>query len=136
MNIFERASRHALRFSTQIGDLTVEQLWDLPLTARREQQPDLDKIARHVHSQIKSLEEGSFVSVIPDPRQSTLELQLDVVKHIIADKIDRLKAAEGAAEAAGRKQKLLAALASKEDAGLQAMSADDLKAEIAKLSGA
>ena len=31
MNIFEYATRAKLRFASSRGDLTVEQLWDVPL---------------------------------------------------------------------------------------------------------
>ena len=42
MNLFEIASRKKLRIPTTKGDLTVEQLWDLPLKSTG---LSLDKIA-------------------------------------------------------------------------------------------
>lgn len=133
MNIFERAVRAKLRFASSVGDLTTEQLWDLPLIAKGER-PDLDKLARFVNSGLKSLEEGSFVNVTPDPRKTEAELRLDILKHVIASKLSDKAAAEKAAENAERKRKLLAALASKEEAELVGMTKEQIEAEIAKLA--
>jgi hypothetical protein len=135
MNIFERASRAKLRFSTSVGEITTEQLWDLPLTSRRggTNAVDLDTLARGVHSELKSIEEGSFVDVRPDPRKVTLELQLDVLKHVIQAKLDAKAAAEKAAENAERKRKLLSALANKEEAELTNMTKEQIEQEIARL---
>lgn len=33
MSIFQQASRSKLRFATQLGNLSTEDLWDLPLTS-------------------------------------------------------------------------------------------------------
>jgi hypothetical protein len=132
MNIFERASRAKLRFPSSVGDLTTEQLWDLPLTAKNER-PNLDFLARAIFSELKSLDEGSFVTLKPDPRKIDLELRLDILKHVIAAKLEDKAAAEKAAENAERKRKLLSALASKEEAELAGMSKEQIEAEIAKL---
>jgi hypothetical protein len=132
MDIFERAARGKLRFASSVGDLTAENIWDLPLTAKGER-PNLDGIARAVFSELKSLEEGSFVTVTPDPRKVEMELRLDILKHVIAAKLEAKATAEKAAENAERKRKLLAALASKEEAELTGMSKDQIEAEIAKL---
>lgn len=132
MDIFERASRAKLRFASPVGDLLTEQLWDLPLAAKGER-PNLDQMARHVFSELKSLEEGSFVELKPDPRKTELELKLDILKHVIAAKLEAKATAEKAAENAERKRKLLAALASKEEAELVGMTKEQIEAEIAKL---
>jgi hypothetical protein len=51
MNIFEQATRRAIRFESAKGDLSVEQLWDLPLQSRN--QFDLDTVAKTVNRQLK-----------------------------------------------------------------------------------
>jgi hypothetical protein len=135
MNIFERASRAKLRFPSSVGDLTSEQLWDLPLTATKGSRPDLDGVARAVHTELKSIEEGSFVNVAPDPRKTELELKLEIVKHVIANKLADAAAAAKRTETAERKRKLLAALASKEEQALSGMTKEQLEAEIAALGG-
>ncbi len=133
MDIFERAARAKLRFESSVGLLTTEQLWDLPLTARGDR-PDLDKLARAVNTELRSIEEGSFVVRTPDPRKTELTLALDILKHVIASKIEALAVAEKSAENAERKRKLLSALASKEEAELSGMTREQIEAEIAKLA--
>jgi hypothetical protein len=135
MNIFEQASRMKLRFPSSVGDLTTENLWELQLTARGSQ-PDLDKVARAVHSQLRTLQEGSFVNLNPDPRVAELELKLEIAKHVIASKLADAEAAQKALELTDRKRRLLAALASKQDAELLSMSREEIEAEIAKLEAA
>lgn len=135
MNIFERAARGKLRFESTVGDLTAEQLFDLPLTAKGER-PNLDSIARAVNRELKDIVDGSFVEIKPDPRKTDLELRLDILKHVIEAKQAEKAAAEARAANAERKRKLLDALAAKDDQALAGMSREDIQAEIAKLGEA
>ena len=52
MNLFEIASRNKLRVPTTKGDLTVEQLWDLPLKSANGL--SLDSIAIALNKQLES----------------------------------------------------------------------------------
>jgi hypothetical protein len=133
MSIFEQASRQALRFDSPVGDLTTEQLWDLPLTSKTGR-PHLDGLARALHSELKSLEEISFIDTKPDPRKAGLELRFAIVKHIIDVKLAERDTAKKAVEDAEKRQRLMAALAAKQDAALTTMSEDEIKAELAKLA--
>ena len=135
MNIFERAARGKLRFESPVGDLTAEQLFDLPLTAKGER-ANLDSIARAVNRELKDIVDGSFVEVKPDPRKTDLELRLDILKHVIEAKQAEKAAAEARAANAERKRKLLDALAAKDDQALAGMSREEIQAEIAKLGEA
>jgi hypothetical protein len=130
-DIFEKASRACVRFPSPVGDLTTEQLWALPLTSSRG--PNLDQIARTISRELKSLDEESFVTLKPDPRKADLELRLDILKRVIEVRMAEKAAAEKRAENAERKRKLLAALASKEEADLAGMSKEQIEAEIASL---
>lgn len=132
MNIFERASRAKLRFESSVGLLLTEQLWDLPLVAKGDR-PDLDRLSRGINHELRSLAEESFVNLKPDPRKDDLQLQLDILKHVIDAKLTAKAAAEKAAENAERKRKLLSALASKEEAELSGMTREQIEAEIAKI---
>lgn len=133
MTIFEQAARDKLRFASSVGDLTTEQLWDLPLTAKGER-PDLDRIARATHAELKDIAEGSFVDLTPDPRKDALELKLEILKHVIAAKLAEREAAKKSAENAERKRRLLSSLAAKEEQTLLGMSREEIEAEIAKLT--
>lgn len=129
MNIFERASRRKLRFPSDRGELSTEQLWDLDLLS-------LDKIARTVNTALKSVTEESFIETKPNPAQRGCELQLEIVKHVIASKQADIKAAEARAEKADRRRKLVDALGAKEEEELGKKSKAQLIKDLAKLDGA
>lgn len=132
MNIFERASRNQLRFATDRGELTTEQLWQLPLTARGGKL-DLDTLAQAIALQLRDMDAGSFVKKEPNQAKIDMELRLEILKHIIESKLADEKRAEETAVRAERKRKLLAALNNQEDAALASMSRAEIEAEIAKL---
>lgn len=131
-NIFEKATRLKLRFLTSVGLISIEELWDLPLTAGFKN-PNLDKIARDVHGALKLKDEISFVDVRPDPEKAELQLKLDILKHIIGVKMEEKKLAEESAANAERKRRILIALEQKQESALTQMSEEDLRAELAKL---
>lgn len=81
---YEKALRNKYRFESAKGQLTVEQLWDLPLTSRTG--PDLDTIARNINREIKQQAEESFVNPASNPRKAMLEDCFAIVLHIIATK--------------------------------------------------
>ncbi|UZV39820.1 hypothetical protein [Xanthomonas virus PB119] len=131
LNIFERASKEALRFATPVGELTTEQLWKLPLTSTRGS--NLNDIAVSVNRDLKAQGEESFVDSKPNPKVSLLTLKLDVLKHIIA-----VKQAENAAAASERARKeqiakIEEALTSKQDDALKGMTAEQLEAKLKEL---
>jgi len=126
MNIFEKASRNKVRFTTEKGLLTTEQLWDLSLTA-------LDKIARAVNSELKAVTEESFINITPDRRKGEFELQLDILKFVIAVKMEAKEKAEIAAEKAAKRKRLIEALNEKENEELGKMSKEDILKELESL---
>lgn len=132
MNIFEQASRNKLRFQSDRGEVTTEQLWDIPLSSRNTF--NLDAIARKVSKELKEIEEISFVVTKPDPRKTQLELQLEILKYIIAYKISKKEAAEKAAETIEKKNKILAALAEVEQKELVNSSKEDLLKQLQELN--
>ena len=64
------------------GQLTTEQLWDLPLQARSSL--DLNTVAVEVNRELKGLAEESFVETRSNPRRGELEIMLEIVKFVIA----------------------------------------------------
>lgn len=136
-NIFEKAARKKVRFPTVRGELTVEQLWDVPLTAApaptRDVKFDLDTIARTINSDLKSVSEESFVNTKVDPRKEVYELQLEIVKHIIAVKIAEHEAAKKKAQNAEKRRAIVEAIAARESTDLASKSKDDLLKELAAL---
>jgi uncharacterized protein YicC (UPF0701 family) len=130
-DIFISASRNKFRFSSERGDLTTEQLWDLPLTSKNGF--NLNAVAVAVNTELKGLAEESFVEVSSNPRRKQLEDMLEVVKYIIAVKQDEAKAATERTAKQALKRKLQDAIEAKEGEALAGASLDDLKAQLAAL---
>lgn len=130
-NIFELATRQAVRFETNRGLITTEHLWDMPLIAKGGY--DLDTVAKGVNAQLKAVSEESFVATRVNPAKADHELRLEVVKHVIAVKLaeqeDRAKAAARAQERA----KLLQLLDKKQDAEMEAMTPEQIQKRLAEL---
>lgn len=124
MNIFEIATRKKLRFVSQRGILSIEDLWDLPLQSKN--MVDLDSIARHVNRELKSLGEESFIGNTKTNQQYLLELSLDILKHIIAVKIKERDTAAALKDRAAERNRLLEILERKENQELEGMSKEDI----------
>jgi len=119
---FEKASRQKLRFNTGVGNVTTEDLWDLPLEGR----VSLDNLARSLNKEIKEQEEESFVKK-PSGASTTLKLQFDIVKHIIDVKIADKERAEKAAATRKERQRILQLMSQKQDEELENKSMEDLQ---------
>lgn len=130
-NIFLQASRLKLRFPSSKGELTTEQLWDLPLSSKTGF--DLDSVARAVYSQMNAVAEPSFVAVRSNPLKDKLELSLEIVKHVIATKMAENEVANKRAAAKAERDRLTAILADKQDADLRSLSADEIKRRLIEL---
>lgn len=125
--MFEQACRAKLRFDTTKGQLSVEDLWDLPLTTTTSR-VNLDDILKGLNRQLReSSETLSYVNRVVEPKNEELQLKFDVVKHIIdVLMVERDKNTE-AAKRRAMKQRILEIVASKEDEALRGKSIDDLK---------
>ena len=130
-NIFEPATRKALRFATERGPVTVEQLWQMPLQAKN--LFDLDSVAKDCNAKVKSFTEESFVTPTNTPAKAEAELALEVVKHIIQTKMAEAAAEAEAAQKRETRQKILGIMAEKQDEALKSMSMEDLKKQLEAL---
>ena len=128
-NIFELATRKALRFGTERGPVTVEQLWQMPLQSKN--LFDLDNVAKACNAKVKSFAEESFVTTASsNPAKAEAELALEVVKHIIAVKMAEAAEAAKATEKRETRQKIMGIIAEKQDEALKNMSVEDLKKQL------
>lgn len=123
--MFEQASRLKLRFESKKGLLTTEDLWTLPLKATGNS-VDLDEVAKLVHQELKNSEEISFVTPVSN-NNTVAQLKMDVVKHIIAVKVVERDAAQKARDVKEKKQKILEAIARKQDETLVNSSIEELE---------
>lgn len=132
VNLFLIAATCAFRFPSVRGDLTTEQLFDLPLTSRNGF--NLDEVAKEINAELKAAGEESFV--VPNAnsaRRLELERKLEIVKFVIADKQAKAAAAASRAEKADKRRKILDALETKENQELTQASKDDLLKQLAEL---
>lgn len=129
-DLFAKATREKVRFSTTKGDFSVEDLWDLPLSSERN--VDLDSIAKKIAKELKDSTEESFVKPVTK-NSSILELKLDILKYIIKVKIEENEARKNLAERKAKKEKLLEILAKKEDASLEALTPEEIKKQLEEL---
>lgn len=136
MSIFEQASRLRVRFDSTQGALSVEDLWDLPLTSKTNK-ANLDDIAKALHKQLQTSDEVSFVqrSVTSD-KNARDALKFEIVKHIISVRLEENEVAAKARQNAEKKQKILEILAERQDSALKDASDDDLKRMLSELQTA
>lgn len=130
-NLFLQATREKFRFESSKGDLSVEQLWDLPLTSRTGF--DLDTVAKAVNADLKASNEESFVNVNNNPAVSRLQAKLEVVKAIIEVKLAQAEATKKRAEKAAERQRLMEVLHSKKDQELQGLSVEEIERRLSQL---
>lgn len=132
MSNFKKAARLKLRFPSIKGLLSVEQLYDLPLTSKAGF--DLDSVAKAINSDLRLASEDSFVNTKPNLAKDLNQLCLDLVKEVIADKIAENEANAKAVANRHEREKLLTVLEGKKDAALANLSEAELEERIRALS--
>ena len=116
--MYEYATRNKVRFPFK-GLISVEDLWELSLT-------NLDSIYKTLNKQVKQSEEESLLN-IKTTVDKELDVQIAIIKHIVAVKLAELDAREKASAKKAQKQKIMAIIASKQDEALQNSSVEDLQ---------
>ena len=129
-NTFEYATRNKLRFQSPRGELSVEQLWDVPL---RDSTFNLNAVAKAASKALKDATEENFVDTAKTPEHARLETALAVVRHVIDAKLADEAAAKKRADNRIEKEKLLEILAEKQSGKLSELSEKELQKRIAAL---
>lgn len=125
-NLFMTASRSKLRFNSSAGPLTVEDLWDLPLTDTRK--ANLDDVAKSLSKQLKEAnEEQSFVKPATAGSNET-SVKFELVLFVIRTKMAERDAAKARADKEANKQKIMSLIEKKRDQSLENKSAEELQA--------
>ena len=130
--MFEKTVRLKLRFGSPQGNLTAEDLWDLPLTSTRATVANLNSIAKDISRKLKAEGEEDFV----DPKTSAneiLQLQLDIVKHVIQVKQGENEFARVAAARKEQKARITELIARKQDQQLEGKTLEELQEMVAAL---
>ena len=123
--LFIYATRNKLRFPFK-GMISVEDLWELSLE-------NLDIIYKALNKQMKQYEEESLLAENSSV-DAALEVQIEIVKYIVAVKLHEKEIAEKAVEKKIQKQKIMSIIAAKENEELQKASLEDLKKMLEKLN--
>lgn len=123
-NIFEQATRNKVRYESSVGLLSVEDVWDLPLTSRNKL--SLDELAKNVNRKIRDAEEESFVTE-KSAASERLILELDILKHIIQVKLTEKELKDQAAERKAKRERINEMIARKKDEALEGLSLEELE---------
>lgn len=129
--MFEIAARKKVRFDTSRGMMSVEDLWELPLTSTKNN-PNLDDIARNLHRQLNNGENVSFVHGT-NMSDSQVQFKFDLVRHIIDTRLEENKIRSESQERATKKQALLAIMAERQSADIRNLPMEDLQKMIDEL---
>lgn len=122
--MFEKAFRLKLRFNTPKGLLTIEDLWDLPLTSNTGK-ACLDDLARKLHT-LNNTTVPSFVTKASAVDEIE-KLKFDIVVHIINVRLAEAQTATDARINRERKQQLMSLIEQKQNEQLSALSIDELR---------
>lgn len=121
--MYKEASKLKLRFQINIGNITVEDLWDLPLTSTIG--VNLDDVAKAINSKIRESSQESFV--VKNKKNEILELKFSIIKDVIKSKIEEIEQKENEVAIKNKNERILNIIAEKEDAGLKNKSILKLK---------
>lgn len=133
LNLFLLASRKAWRFPSSRGDLTVEQLWHMPLLAKNNF--DLNSVAIALNQEVKALGEENFVDQNVNVDRTHAADRLMLVKQIIVIRQAEQKAAEQRVQRADQRRKILDVLERRDQEELTTASREDLLKKLAELEG-
>lgn len=119
--MFKQASKLKLRFQTNRGLLSTEQLWDLSQT-------DLSNAVKAVKKVLKKNDDDEL-SFLEDTKVVDVENQLrfDILKDVYLTKKKENEELRDAAETKAHNQKILALIAEKKDGQLKEMSVEELE---------
>ena len=120
--MFEKAARLKLRFDSSKGPLSVEDLWDLPLSGNG---LNLDKIAMVLSRQLKEESTESFV-LKTNRSTDVLQLKFDIAKRIIDVRLAWYELAKVKAETRAKKDRILSIIERKQDEQLEGQPLEDL----------
>ena len=125
MNLFKEALVQKLRFKTIRGNISTEELWDIPLTSKNGF--SLNDIAKDIYLELKQEVEIDFVGGTTS-ENSEGNLKLEILKEIIKDKKELIERQEQEASSKTHNQFIDSLIAEKQNESMKAMSIEELKA--------
>ena len=122
-DIFKYAAKHKLRFPYR-GSVTVEDLYDLSVE-------ELDKIYKSLSRKAKDMEEDSLLNV--NKTDTDIEVKIAIIKNIVEEKLAAAERAQKAAETKAKKQRILEAIAKKDEEDMNKATKEELQAMLDEL---
>ena len=119
MDKFMLASREKLRVQTSKGLLSVEQLWELPVT-------ELDSLAVSLEEEANKSKGKSFL-VKRVTKDATAKLKFDIALEILQTKVAEAEEAKQKKEDKEHNEKILALIMDKKDQSLKGKSIKELE---------
>jgi len=119
MENFKQASKEKLRFVTNKGVLSTEQLWDLTLD-------ELDSLVVSLEALHKESGKKSFL-IKTSVKDKTAKLKFDVALEVLTTKLEEESALLEAREVKAHNEKIITLIAEKQDETLKGKSISQLK---------
>lgn len=117
--MYKKASEIRLRVQTQVGLLSVEQLWDLSVQ-------ELDVLAVELEQQYKDSGKKSFL-VKKSEKDRVLKLKFDIVVDILTTKVEEQEAQSTARATKEHNSKIIELITEKKDDELKGKSVKELE---------
>lgn len=131
-NLFELASKKKFRFDSPKGSLSVENLWDIPLTGQFGT-ANLDDVAKSLYAKVKeAATEVSFVKPA-EKADPTIEAKFELVKYIIEVRVAERDAAAQERQRAEQKQQIMALIDRKKNEKFEGQSIEELQEMLNKI---
>lgn len=121
--MYKEATQLKLRFATTVGQVSLEQLWDLSLSQLSAAIKAVKKLlAKNDDDELSFLEETKIV----DTENQLNQLRFNILKEIYLEKKKEVERIRNAAEVKAHNAKIDALIAEKQDADLRSMSIEEL----------
>ncbi len=119
MENFKLASQQKLRFQTNKGPLSPEQLWDLSLN-------ELDALAVSLEAEEKQSGKKSFI-IKSSAKDKTAKLKFEIALEVLNTKVEEAQIASEALEVKEHNKKIIALISEKKDESLKGKSIKELE---------
>jgi len=129
--MFEKAARSKIRFDSPKGVLSIEDLFDLPLSGKSGS-ANLDDMIKDLYQKLKAGNEISFVTKKTEV-DSTTQLKFDLIKHVIDVRLAESEAADNMAANKLKKQQLMQILADMENKALLNKTPEEIQKMIQEM---
>lgn len=126
-----KALRSKVRFATNRGPMTIEQLFEMPLTSRDDF--NLEMVAQAVHTELEKAGAKSFVGSKSNPKKVELQVKMDIVIWVIQIKEAENEAKRDKVSKDAQRELLRQALANAQSSALSEMTVEQIQAKLKEL---